>query len=179
MAQVILLNSPSSSGKSTLARALQAQADAPFWHISLDHLRDSGILPMDRFRTGDLDRKAHRARAFDGLHAMASAAADAGNNLIFEHLLEDSAWIEALKHSLASHDVLFVGVYCDLDVLNTRERERGDRPIGSAALDHASVHVGRTYDITVDGTAPIQTNVDAILKALGSGRRVSEFHTAR
>ncbi|MBO9453195.1 AAA family ATPase [Tropicibacter sp. R16_0] len=179
MAQVILLNGPSSSGKSSLARALQAQADAPFWHISLDHLRDGGILPMDRFRSGDLDWKAHRARVFDGLHAMASAAADAGNNLIFEHILEKPTWIDTLKGSLGAHDVLFVGVYCDLDVLNTRERERGDRPIGSAALDHASVHVGRTYDITVDGTAPIESNVDAVLKVLGSGRRVSEFHTAR
>ncbi|GAB5437069.1 chloramphenicol phosphotransferase CPT family protein [Falsiruegeria mediterranea] len=179
MAQVILLNGASSSGKSTLARAVQAKADPPFWHISLDHLRDGGILPMDRFRSGDLDWKAHRARVFDGLHAMASAAADADNNLIFYHILEEQVWIDTLKTSLAGHDVLFVGVYCDLDVLNTRERERGDRPIGSAALDHALIHVGRTYDIKVDGTAPVQTNVDAILKGLNGGRRISELHTAR
>lgn len=179
MAQIILLNGPSSSGKSTLARALQAKADAPFWHIALDHLRDGGILPMDRFRARELDWKAHRARVFDGLHGMVAAAADAGNNLIFEHILEEPDWIETLVRSLAVHDVLFVGVHCDLELLNTRERKRGDRPIGSAALDHASVHLGRRYDIEVDGTAPVQTNVDAVLKLLNNGRRVSEFHTAR
>ena len=179
MAQIILLNGPSSSGKSTLARALQVQAESPFWHLSVDHLRDSGILPMDRFRSGELNWKAHRARVFDGLHRMVSAAADAGNNLILEHILDDPAWVTDLKPHLAAHDVLFVGVHCDLDVLVARERARGDRPIGSAAQDFATVHGRRLYDVEVDGTAPVQSNVATVLKVLLSGRRVSEFHAAR
>ena len=179
MAQIILLNGPSSSGKSTLARALQAQADSPFWHLSVDHLRDSGILPMDRFRSGELNWNAHRTGVFDGLHRMVSAAADAGNNLILEHILDDPAWITDLKQNLAVHDVLFVGVHCDLDVLAARERARGDRPIGSAAQDFATVHGDRHYDVEVDGTASVQGNVDAVLKVLRTGRRVSEFRSAR
>jgi chloramphenicol 3-O-phosphotransferase len=51
--QMILLNGASSSGKSSLARAVQATIDRPFWHISIDHLRDSGVLPSARIKSGE------------------------------------------------------------------------------------------------------------------------------
>ena len=76
-AQIIFLHGASSSGKSTLARALQSQADSAFWHISIDHLRDSGVLPMDRFRQGSLDWAAHRQKVFDGFHHSVAAYAAA------------------------------------------------------------------------------------------------------
>ena len=50
MSGIIFLHGASSSGKSTLARAVQAKIDEPFWHYSIDHLRDSGIVPMARIR---------------------------------------------------------------------------------------------------------------------------------
>ncbi|MFC6583477.1 phosphotransferase-like protein [Sulfitobacter aestuariivivens] len=49
---IIILNGPSSSGKSTTAAALQDLAAVPFWHISIDHLRDSGVLPNRRMDRG-------------------------------------------------------------------------------------------------------------------------------
>ena len=48
--KIILINGVSSSGKSTLARAVQERAPVPFWHFSFDHLRDSNALPMTRIR---------------------------------------------------------------------------------------------------------------------------------
>ena len=48
MAQIIFLHGASSSGKSTIAKALQACIEKPFWHISIDHLRDAGVLPTER-----------------------------------------------------------------------------------------------------------------------------------
>jgi chloramphenicol 3-O phosphotransferase len=50
---IIFINGASSSGKSTIARALQARLEDPFWHISIDHLREAQVLPFDRIRSGD------------------------------------------------------------------------------------------------------------------------------
>ena len=49
---IILLNGASSSGKSTLAQALQTQLHAPFWHYSIDHLLSANILPRTRIDSG-------------------------------------------------------------------------------------------------------------------------------
>ena len=51
--KIILLNGASSSGKSTLATALQAQMEEPFWHFSIDHLLAVGILPQERIDSSD------------------------------------------------------------------------------------------------------------------------------
>jgi chloramphenicol 3-O phosphotransferase len=64
--KVILLNGATSSGKSSIALALQSEIDAPFWHFSIDHLRDAGVLPLDRIRRGDFHWAALRDAFFDG-----------------------------------------------------------------------------------------------------------------
>ncbi|MCA0908709.1 chloramphenicol phosphotransferase CPT family protein [Ruegeria marisrubri] len=40
MSQIIFLHGASSSGKSTIAQALQQKMAKPCWHISIDHLHD-------------------------------------------------------------------------------------------------------------------------------------------
>ena len=64
--RIILLNGASSSGKSSLARALQSGIDTPFRHISIDHLRDSGVLPTARIRSGEFDWRSMRDAFFLG-----------------------------------------------------------------------------------------------------------------
>jgi len=46
--------------------------------------------------------------------------------------------------------VLFVGVRCSLPELERRERERGNRTIGRAALQFPLVHAHGGYDVEVD-----------------------------
>lgn len=163
--KIILVHGASSSGKSTLARGLQARIDAPFWHISIDHLRDAGVLPSARFKAGEFDWKAARAPFFDGFHRSLAAYAAAGNNLIVEHILDTPGWLEQLVALFADYDVFFVGVHCPLPLLIARERARGDRPIGSAAQDFATIHVGRQYDFEVQGERDPDENVSAVLAA--------------
>jgi chloramphenicol 3-O-phosphotransferase len=76
VSSIIFLHGTSSSGKSTLARALQARLDAPFWHYSIDHLRDSGVLPSARIKAGDFQWRDMRAAFFDGFHRSVAAFAD-------------------------------------------------------------------------------------------------------
>ncbi len=51
---------------------------------------------------------------------------------------------------LAPFEVFRVGVMAPLDVLETRERLRGDRMIGLARAQYYTVHFAMTYDLTVD-----------------------------
>ncbi|MCX5520192.1 hypothetical protein OSH10_17260 [Kaistia defluvii] len=67
------------------------------------------------------------------LHRSLKAHANAGNELIHEHILDTDGWLEMLAALLAGHDVFFVGIDCPLELLVEREATRGDRPIGSAA----------------------------------------------
>ena len=112
MTHIIFLHGASSSGKSTLARALQAKIELPFWHISIDHLRDAGVLPSERFRRGDFDWPALRPAFFEGFHRSLAAYAGAGNNLILEHILDDERWLPGLQSLFSPFDVYFIGVHC-------------------------------------------------------------------
>ncbi len=175
MAKIIFLHGPTSSGKSTIARVLQAQIELPFWHISIDHLRDAGVLPTARFKAGDFDWGDSRPAFFDGFHASLASYANAGNNLILEHILDNERWLSDLRHLLTDHDVYFVGVHCALSVLSAREISRGDRPIGSARRDFETVHVGKCYDLEVQSEDGPNFNVQRILEGWRSQRRQSSF----
>lgn len=177
--QIIILHGPSSSGKSTTAAQIQNLAPLPFWHISIDHLRDSGVLPSDRIRRKDFLWSELRKPFFDGFHASLAAYAHAGNNLIVEHILDTPEWVPDLKSLLAPFDVFFVGVHCDLQELQRRELARGDRPIGSAEQDFHTVHAGRVYDIDVNGQGDAVENAQTILDRWRSGVRHSEFAPAK
>ena len=51
---------------------------------------------------------------------------------------------------LADFEVFWVGVYAPLDVLEARERQRGDRLIGLARWQYDRVHEGMNYDLEID-----------------------------
>lgn len=174
---VIFIHGASSAGKSTLARAVQAAIDQPFWHVSIDHLRDAGVLPSSRFKSGDFDWKAARPAFFDGFHLSLAAYLQAGNNLILEHILDTPGWREQLADLFKPYDVFFVGLHADLDELNKREVERGDRPIGSAAHDFHTVHRGLSYDLELSSRAPLNKNVQCLITAWKAQRGQSAFFT--
>lgn len=175
MSQIIFLHGASSSGKSTIAKTLQAKIEKPFWHISIDHLRDAGVLPMERFKRGDFRWADARSAFFDGFHGSLKAYADAGNNLILEHILDTPGWLEKLSRLLAGHDVFFVAVHCPLDVLIKRETARGDRPQGGAKQDFETIHIGKIYDIELQSEDGAEANVEKVLAAWRSGKRSSSF----
>jgi chloramphenicol 3-O phosphotransferase len=178
MSQIIFLHGASSSGKSTIAKALQARIDLPFWHVSIDHLRDSGVLPAARFKSGEFDWREARHAFFNGFHASLAAYANAGNNLIIEHILDKDEWLDELRQHLTGHDVYFVGVHCPLSVLKSREAARGDRPIGSAQADFETIHIGKRYDLEVQSEDGIDYNTNLILTGWRAGLRRSSFKSS-
>jgi chloramphenicol 3-O phosphotransferase len=175
MSHVIFLHGASSSGKSTVARALQAKIEEPFLHISIDHLRDAGVLPWQRFVSGEFDWKANRSSFFNGYHASLAGYANTGNNLILEHILDSDQWLVDLRELLAGHNVYFVGLHCPLEILVEREAKRGDRLVGSAQQDFHSVHIGKTYDLEIQSEDGPDYNAVQILNGWRSGSRSSSF----
>ena len=100
--KIIFVNGASSSGKSTLARALQASLELPFWHYSIDHFRGTGVLPTKRIDSGDFAWQDMREAFFDGFHRCLPALAEGGSNLIVEHIIETPEWKSRLVRLLAS-----------------------------------------------------------------------------
>lgn len=169
MSLIIFLHGASSSGKTTLARAIRDASYRPYVQLSFDTFRDSGAFDLDR------DWSSQRSRIFQGLHASFAAFADAGNDLIVEHILDDPEWHKDLQGLFAGHQVLFVGVHTDKDTLNDRERRRGDRPKGSAARDFDTVHRGLNYDVEVNGTNDPEANAAIVLAAVDRASQPSTF----
>lgn len=161
--RVIFLHGASSSGKTTLARAVQATIEAPFLHLSIDHLRDSGALPLPRFASGEFSWKAQRAAFFEGFHAAVAAFVLAGNDVILEHILDTPGWQGRLAQLLAPADVFFVALHCERDELERRERARGDRPAGSAVRDHDTIHEGVSYDLELQSRDGVAANAARLI----------------
>jgi chloramphenicol 3-O phosphotransferase len=167
--RVILLNGASSSGKSTLAAALQDALDEPFLHVSSDQFVAAGMLPRRREQGGPFDWwHQMRPRFFAGFHRCLPALAGAGNDVIVEHVIEFQAWREQLAALLAGFDVFLVGVHCGLDEVDRRERDRADRRAGEGR-SHVTVdriHTFGPYDAHIDTTAGVTTDlVEALLAA--------------
>ena len=101
-------------------------------------------------------------RLISGMHHSIAALASSGNHMIVDHGLVERKWIEECVKILHRYNVLFVGVRCPLKILEQRERDRGDRPIGEARWSYDIVHTHGKYDMEVDTS--ISTVEDCALK---------------
>src|SRR5262249_53718147 len=108
-------------------------------------------------------------RLIDSMAPAVRALIDGGNAVIFDHVLHDQATYQCYCKALAGLDVFSVGVTCPIDVLEAREKERGDRVIGRARGLATVVHTFMTYDLVVDtGVMQPAECVAAILAAVAA-----------
>ncbi|GHU60335.1 hypothetical protein FACS189444_7000 [Spirochaetia bacterium] len=99
---------------------------------------------------------------------------DMGKNVIVDHVLEEYSFWDFWE-ILKGYPVLLVHVMCPLQELQKRERERGDRRIGQAESQIATLYPQDTYDITVDTHAcSVDECVEQIIKSLDKGQYVFE-----
>jgi chloramphenicol 3-O phosphotransferase len=158
--QVIILNGGSSSGKTTIATALQDILPSPWLRLSIDTLVDAMPPRLLTSETGiafGADGSVRPGQEFRRLESAwmqgIAAMAHAGARVIFDDVFLSGVdarnrWQAALAGVL----VLWVGVRCDPAVAAERERGRGDRVTGMAVLQAQTVHAGIEYDIEVDTT---------------------------
>ncbi|MFD6921315.1 chloramphenicol phosphotransferase CPT [Streptomyces sp. NPDC059944] len=156
--QVIVLNGGSSSGKSGIARCLQAVLPDPWLALGTDTLVDAMPAAMRASDTGiefapdgevivGPEFRTLEAAWIEGIAAMARAGA---RIIVDEVFLGGPASQRRWQESLHDVPVLWVGVHCDATVAAGRELARGDRPIGMATSQADAVHRGVTYDVEVD-----------------------------
>ncbi len=102
-------------------------------------------------------------RAFRGMrHAIAAMAAQ-GNNLIVDDVMLRGQMAEYVA-LLASFRLCRVGVFAPLDVLEAREKQRGDRMIGLARWQYDRVHENVSYDLEVDTSTALPEECAALIK---------------
>jgi chloramphenicol 3-O phosphotransferase len=171
--KIIIINGPSSSGKTTLALAAQKQFDIPLVRFSFDLFLDNKALPLEQIRSGAFSWETMRPSVFHGLHRCLPALAKAGNNLIFDHIIESKFWLEDLLRSVSDLDVFFVGLHCSLPELERREAERGNRRSGEARTDFELVHSITSYDLELNSENPLEDNVKLLIEAWKKRKRPS------
>ena len=144
--RILYLNGTSSSGKSTLARALMDLSDEAYTHLALDYI-------------------------WSDLHSYAAKLSRSGNHVIVDNVAalfgaRNCSSFDDGFELLSDLPVILVKVDCSLDELERRERERGDRMIGLARIQIESVHAHGEYDLVVD------TSKNSMLECAG---QISEF----
>jgi len=155
-----VLNGGSSSGKSGIARCLQAILPDPWLAFGVDTLIQAmpvsartsaaGIdFPADGEVIVGPEFRRLEAAWIEGIAAMARAGA---RIVVDEVFLGGAASQQRWKKGLGPLQVLWVGVRCDSAVAAGREMARGDRVAGMAASQAGLVHQGVGYDLQVDTT---------------------------
>ena len=158
-----MLNGTSSSGKTTLAKALQRRLPEPLLAIGIDTvvfalpgrwLNPPGWHEVFRYEgAGDsltITAGPLGDRLVAGLHRMVAGLADLGWDVVVDHVLLDAGWVRDAAGTLAPYPLLSVGVRCPLAEVVRREATRGDRTLGQARAQFESVHAHAGYDIEVD-----------------------------
>jgi len=185
--QIIYLNGPSSCGKSTLSAALQNATEIPFLHIGIDKV--IGMMPyklnnweggsapegfswktvydtdgtiMQELQIGPFAKKMVQA-----YEEIVLTLAKLGHYLIVDDVGFGKPEVDRWKKLLKDYQVLYVGLFASLEILEKRERERSDRMVGSARAQLKKVHQGVSYDLEIHTDKnPLELNVQTIISHL-------------
>ncbi len=176
---LIVLNGTSSSGKTSIARALQEQWPKPLLYLALDTA--IGMMPVQYTGAGTMSSEGYALipRVDDdgnkvvdylagshgktlnlhlGLFA-ATLCAD-GYHVVLDHVIVDDETMADLAAHTAAETVYLVAVLCDRNIAEMRERVRGDRMVGLVTGQIAKVHSGlRDYDLSVDSSRSTSTDL--------------------
>jgi chloramphenicol 3-O phosphotransferase len=158
--QVIVLNGGSSSGKSGIARCLQAVLPDPWLVFGVDSLIQAMPVSVQTSAAGiefAPDGEVVVGPEFRTLEAAwmegVAATARAGARIVIDDaFLGGAASQQRWRKALGTLQVLWVGVRCASAVAAGREIARGDRVTGMAASQAEAVHQGVAYDLQVDTT---------------------------
>jgi chloramphenicol 3-O phosphotransferase len=178
VARIVILNGVGSSGKTSIAKALQTLTRDPYLHVQMDAFlemlpeayldHDDGLRfvtthdhekPVIVIENGPVAR-----RAFRGMRHAVAAMASQGNNLIIDDVMLGDERAE-YDRILAAYEVFHVGLFVPLDVLEARESHRGDRLIGLARWQYERVHQGKVHDLELDTTSGAPLDCAAVIKA--------------
>lgn len=143
----IVLHGTTSSGKTSLAKALQETAVTPVFHISMDAFVEMSRRSDMRSET-ELNEALmlHHVNLCSTLRQTATSRFDIVMDLV---LRDDARFLDCLE-ALSSRPTFVIGVYCPLEELKTREFHRGDRQSGLAISQFGHPAYRRKYLLELD-----------------------------
>ncbi len=167
---VIFLNGPTSVGKSSIARILQEKLlPKPYMYLSIDLIIDmmphginnwEGQKVSEGFwweitndhsgQIAELQIGSYAQKVCDSFKDVALTLLNNGHNLIIDDVCLRPNSFSSWKTDLLGFKTLYVGLSAPLEVLEKRETERPDRINGSARAQQELVHLGNTYDLSLD-----------------------------
>ena len=182
---ILLLNGASSSGKTSIVRALQMELPDAYLDAGLD--RFLWMLPGRYLQLPLWDDVLGLAttagetghRLVLGMHRAIAALSRAGNCVVADHVLVEPAWVNDCAAVLADLPAWLIGVRCPLPVLVERERSRGDRTLGQAAAQHDRVHAHGVYDLEVDTSLLNPEECALVIQQAISGRAPTALRRLR
>ncbi len=170
MSKIIFLNGPSSAGKTSLVKEIQSLSDEFWLTFGIDDILDA--MPDKYFGSGE---KAAEGFQFvlgtdkEGLSTteikvgsigekvsslvpkIVKQLADNEFNVIVDEVIWEKKDLEDYALNLKNHEVYFVSVYCELPVMEEREKKRGDRQLGMSRWQFAKMKdLDWNYDIKID-----------------------------
>lgn len=169
---IVILNGVGSSGKSSIIREMQKLYNKPLLHTGLDNFWEmvpavykgcgakanegfSFVQEVDVFNNPVVHiERGSLARQIDyTMPQMIKCLIDCGHDVAIDEILISDAILHNYATTLKKYKVYFVGVFCDLEELERREKSRGDRIIGLARGQIDLVHKHKKYyDLIVDAT---------------------------
>ena len=163
---LIILNGPSSSGKTTLAKALQSTLTELAIYISLDHF----ILMFPDRITCDHDRLVEELdNHILNFNRSLPIICSGFQCCIVDYVFERREWFVDLRDVLNNKRSVWIGLYCDASELTRREHLRGDRRIGLGVSQMNVVHHDIDYDLRLDTSAArLDQQVLQVMKIISS-----------
>ena len=159
LGKIVILNGTSSSGKTSILKALQKELAEPYLEAGLDKF--IWMLPgryLNRPLWDEVLGLAVEAgplghQLASGMHHTLAALSQAGLNVLADHVLVEPAWTAECAALLADLPAYLIGIRCPLEVLEQREKDRRDRTLGQARAQFHRVHAHGRYDFEVDTSA--------------------------
>jgi len=180
MSKIIFLNGCGSSGKTSIAKAIGHESPELWLSFGVDTFID--MIPFGRqepylkFIPGQNERGPtmhvesgpEGVKLFSVMPQFAEMLTTCGNNLIIDEVLFDEDTLKAYAKHLKDHTVYYIGVFCDLAVMQEREVLRRDRCIGLSNDQIDRVHQGTldSYDFKVNTT---------VISPFEAARRILKF----
>lgn len=143
---IILLNGSSSSGKSTLAKALQAL-------IADKRNERYEIVSIDDFLKMTIEDVIYEDDVFEVSGSLCEKVLQVfkeNQGVIIDHVITSERIFEQLKEKVSPNRLYMIRVICPLEILRKRELERKDRCLGSAEVSYTYLFPKEGYDLTVD-----------------------------
>ena len=96
--------------------------------------------------------------------------AEMGHYVIIDDVSFGKCQVDQWKKALGGYKVLWVGIKAPLNILEEREKVRGNRMLGSARAQYSQVHKDVIYDLEFDTS---KDSLETIVE------RIKEFHDCK